>query len=193
MMNQNKTVKTFINVKFPSGWVLYATHVVMFGIIPLGLIMLMIQALRISEFHISILILLLGSVMSLVLILLAVSFYMFRNYVPYKINTDDAGLRYSSLLRTVRIGWDQILSIKINKGLLTGNSFKLRTGTEHLNIPIYMKEKDNPYPKLSILNNCWVTADNSELQLSADNCPLFIEIKRHIAPHLTTGSTADRD
>lgn len=191
-MKQTATEIIFINVKTPSEGLIYVICFVMFGITPIAIMLLVFKIFQLEEFHLTIPVVLISIVAALVLLLLVATFRLFRHHAPHRIITSEKGLKYSSILRNVLMRWDEIIAIKPNKGLLGGKSFQLRSGDQKLNVPIYMKEKDNPFPKLSIINNCWLTGEHAEMALTVENCPLYIEIQKYLQAHLTD-LTADRD
>lgn len=97
--------------------------------------------------------------------------------MPYRIITDQTGLHWSGLLKSVHIRWDQVQSLEVPDGIMGRRFIELKTRNDKLYISMLMKEQDNPYPKLGVVSNKWINADGSEAPVCADTCPLYKEIK----------------
>lgn len=164
----------------PSESLLYKLHITIFGIVPCAIVYGFFQALRAEDFHFSFMMVLVLFAFLFLGLILVVGVYMFRNFVPSKITTDQTGQYYSSLLRRVHVRWDQAESVRVAAWLIGRGFFELKTQNENLNIPMLMKERDNPYPKLSMVSNKWIGADGTQMLVGADNCPLYQEIQEHM-------------
>ena len=51
-------------------------------------------------------------------------------------------------------------------------------------LPFFMKEKDKEYPKLLTTGKerykRWIDENGNEKEVTIENCPLYIEIKKHL-------------
>lgn len=173
--------KEFVSAILPSESLQYKLHIVIFGIVPVAMVLGFFQALRVEDFRFSFLTVLLMLVFLLLGSLLATMFYFFRKYSPYKIITDQTSLYYSGLLKRVHVRWDQVQSFGgVPDGIIGRRFIELKTRNDKLYISMLMKEKDNPYPKLGVVSHKWINADGTEAQVCADSCPLYKEIQEHL-------------
>ena len=179
-MIKNEMKKTFVSVILPSETLQYKMYIVIFGIVPVAMVLGFFQSLRADNFRFTFLMVLLIFALILLGSLLATMFYLFRKYQPFKIITDQTGLYYSGLFKSVHIRWDQVQSVSVPDGIIGRRFIELKTGNDKLYISILMKERDNPYPKLGLVSNKWINADGSETEVSVDSCPLYKEIKEHM-------------
>lgn len=172
--------KTFVSATISSQALLYEFHIIMFVFVPCACAYGLIQGLMGGEFGFNIVTVFVTFTYLLLGLLLIAMFYLSRNYFPFRITTDQAGLSYWSILRKVKVRWDQVLSVRVAPGMIGRGYFVLTTQNEKLNIPVLMKERDNPYPKLSLVSNKWIEAGGIEAPITAESCPLFREIQEHI-------------
>jgi hypothetical protein len=179
-MEQTEIRKTFVSAILRSEYLQYKLHIIIFVLVPVAMVFSFFQALRAEEFHFTFLMVLVTFAEILFGLILLTGFYLFRNYSPYKIITDQTGLYYFSLLRRVHVRWDQVQSVKVPTGIIGRRFFELKTKNDKIYISILMKERDNPYPKLSMVNNKWIDADGIETPIGVDNCPLYKEIQKHL-------------
>jgi hypothetical protein len=172
--------KLFINAYTPSLSLIYEMYIIIFFIVPVSFLYGYYQDLRAANFRFTFGVLMLTFICSCLFLFLFGAAFLFRRIWPYKITTDDSGMYYSSFLRRVRVRWDQVESFNIAVYFIGRGIIDLRTRDETLLIPISMKESGKPYPKIT-LSSRWIDANGLEKPVTPENCPLYIEIQRHLA------------
>jgi hypothetical protein len=113
-----------------------------------------------------------------------------RKRTVLKVVTDNKGVCFYGLLIKIYANWHEVTSIEIpTKGIYYFKKlrkfFKVSTKNGTFYVPFYMKEKDKVYPKLlttgkASVRGKWVDEKGALKELTIENCPLYIEMQKHL-------------
>ena len=117
---------------------------------------------------------------------LIVSFIFLRKYWTFKIITDYRGITFVGLLKKKHISWTKVIALEVSDSLL-GNIAgwkigKVKTKEGDFFFSLTIKEKNQPYPKFvnHISKVWWEDREGNKKKVTAENCPLYVEIQRHL-------------
>jgi hypothetical protein len=112
-----------------------------------------------------------------------ITFAVIRKYWTFKVITTDNGVTFVGLLKKRHIHWEEITSIESFKPSAFGNITptrigELKTRNAKYYFPLAIIQKGEKYPKLK--GQAWLDANGDKKELTLQNCPLYIEIQRHL-------------
>lgn len=175
--------KIYINAGHQSIVLQYLTFIVLFAIVPLSLLFLYIKALKLFfSFQITHpVILLISFALCFLFILLLLPFIYWRKYWVIKIVTTDTEIISHGFLKKVHSRWEDIISIESPSTVLGKNQAEVKTKNGKFFFPFTMKEKNKNYPKLVMSWDWqWQYENGNKEATSLGNCPLYIEIQKHL-------------
>lgn len=106
-----------------------------------------------------------------------------KNYVS-KIIIDDKGITFHGLLKKIYARWDEIKSVMLCSRFMV----EVKTRNGNFRFPLTMKDKYKPYRRMrklleykSLIGGLkWIDAQGNEYPITPENCPLYVEIQKHL-------------
>jgi len=162
--------KVFINAMFSSLRFQYVFLLIIFLILPIAYLV-KDAVFQLDEIDINYLL--------IKFFVLLVGIILFRQIWVFEIMTSAQGISYYGFFKKIYASWYEVISIKQSLSPTLG---KLKTKNGNFYFPLWMKGKNETYPKFTIglLHYKWVDENGVKKKVTLENCPLYVEIQKHL-------------
>ncbi len=174
--------KVYVNARMSPEFsyvVEYGIPVILFMILPLAVFYYFVAYLISTHFEFTHIVYV-GLILScLVLTLDTILYFILRKNWVKEITISNSGLSLVGFFKRINASWTEVLSVQVDSSSFS-KRVKVITKNGNFSFPLTMKEKEAEYPKIDLLQEQWIEANDTRKPINVDNCVLFNEIKSHL-------------